>query len=51
MKLVQIAFSPDGNDLYALDDSGKLWVASVKDPASKLRALRPDWNPVKLPPQ
>jgi hypothetical protein len=53
MQLMQIAISPDGAYIYALDVQGALWFARTRvegfdgggiDPA-------PTWVPVRLPPE
>ena len=44
MELKQIALSPDGIYIYALDAAGGLWVAMTNSGAKKISDAPLDWN-------
>ncbi|MDB4981503.1 MAG: hypothetical protein JWM82_2255 [Myxococcales bacterium] len=52
MQLMQIAISPDGAYIYALDVQGALWVARTRVEGFDGGAMdaAPTWVPVKPPP-
>jgi hypothetical protein len=52
MELKQIAISPDGFYIYALDEKGKLWAAPTKVPGQNGGlAVAPNWTQIKAPPK
>jgi hypothetical protein len=52
MQLMQIAISPDGAYIYALDVQGALWAARTKIEGFDGGAMdpKPQWIPMQTPP-
>jgi hypothetical protein len=52
MQLTQIALSPDGAYIYAIDVHGRLWFARTRVEGFDGGAMdpRPQWIPIELPP-
>lgn len=52
MQLMQIAISPDGAYIYALDVTGALWAARTKIEGfdGGGMAVKPEWIPIAPPP-
>jgi hypothetical protein len=54
MELKQIALSPDGMFIYALDANGRLWFAQTRLPSATGGgglAINPTWTPIAPPPK
>jgi hypothetical protein len=52
MEIKQIALSPDGNYIYAVDAEGKLWFAPTREPHITnlgVIAVKPDWKQIAAP--
>jgi hypothetical protein len=52
MKLAQIALSPDGAYIYALDTDGELWAARTRVEGFDGGGMQssPTWTRIQLPP-
>jgi hypothetical protein len=52
MQLIQIALSPDGAYIYALDLTGALWAARTRVEGFDGGAMnmRPEWTRIEPPP-